>query len=384
MSQFLLSVEPPFELGPERVVLDHAMQPFLFRAPGGDLMISAQDPLEPLKLNNRFPHQARTVVSHDQGRSWQPVAVCDGLAQPYFSHGTVLPDGQFVLFYYYACRDGDPVGPYDCQRWSSRDGFRTFHGPEHSLVHVAESVPNVDDGNVKVDIVCMHRSLVTMPNGDLLACAYGRFQGDDAACDYLAASKKWRSLLLRSSDGGRVWQYVSTIAVDASVGQEGFCEPDMVRIPQGPFAGRLLCVMRTGSAACPIYEAHSDDDGMTWSKPTPTSAIGVDPCLLVLSDGRVAFSWGTRLWDNSGHRDRSAQQAPTFKLCLSADGGEHWCRPLELPQISPTTGIATNTGYSALTELEPGRLLMAYDIGSFGEKRHLIAVRDVMVNPAPH
>ncbi|NQU75362.1 MAG: exo-alpha-sialidase, partial [Planctomycetes bacterium] len=145
--------------------------------------------------------------------------------------------------------------------------------------------------------------------------------------------------------------------------------------------GRLLCLMRTVSAACPIYEAHSDDQGLTWSKPCPTRAVGVDPCLLELSDGRLAFSWGTRLWDNSGRRTNPPGQAPTFKLCLSSDGGQHWTEPLEIPQVSPSTGIGSNTGYSALAELEPGHLLMAYDVGSFGDKRHLIAVRDVIIEP---
>jgi hypothetical protein len=372
----------PFQLGPERVILDHAMQPFLFRAAGGELLVSAHDPFQKVNQLNRFPHQARHGVSYDQGRNWQPIGVGAGTVEPYFGHGLARPDGRFIWLYYYAYRDGAPSGPYAGQRWWSDDGFRTFHGPEPITFNVPGAMPNVDDGNAHVDIVCLHRSLVALPDGALLACAYGRFEGDDASCDYLSASKKWRSILLRSTDDGQTWDYVSTIAVDDSVGQEGFDEPDMVRVARGPFAGRLLCVMRTGSAACPIYEAHSDDQGLTWSTPRPTDAVGVDPCLLALSDGRLAFSWGTRLWDNSGHTATPPGQAPTFKLCLSDDGGEHWSDPLELPQVSPTTGIGTNTGYSALVELEPGHLLMAYDIGSFGDKRHQVAVRDVIVaNP---
>lgn len=382
MSQDLSPAASPYQLGPERVVLDHVMQPFLFCAPGGELLVSAHDPFQKVNRHNRFPHQARHAVSRDQGQTWQPIRVGAGQVEPYFGNGAALPDGRFIGLYYYAYRDGRPSGPYAGERWWSGDGFRTFHGPEPVEVRVPGAMPNVDDGNAAVDIVCLHRSVVAMPGGDLLASSYGRFEGDDAPCDYLSASKKWRSILLRSADGGRTWDYVSTIAVDDSVGQEGFDEPAMVRLSRGPFAGRLLCLMRTGSAACPIYEAHSDDQGLTWSTPLPTHAVGVDPCLVELSDGRLAFSWGTRLWDNSGRVAHPPGQAPTFKLCLSADGGEHWGEALELPQVSPSSGMATNTGYSALVELEPGHLLMAYDSGSFCDKRHLIAVRDVFIAPA--
>ena len=45
--------------------------------------------------------------------------------------------------------------------------------------------------------------------------------------------------------------------------------------------------MRTGSNNCPIYQAESDDDGRTWSKPHALPFGGVFPDLIEMADGTV-------------------------------------------------------------------------------------------------
>jgi len=47
----------------------------------------------------------------------------------------------------------------------------------------------------------LHRSLIELPNGDLLLTAYGWFQGDEHAFTYRSSMKRFRTILLRSSDG---------------------------------------------------------------------------------------------------------------------------------------------------------------------------------------
>ena len=79
--------------------------------------------------------------------------------------------------------------------------------------------------------------------------------------------KQFRALLLRSKDVGKNWSYVSTIAA-GPMGQEGFNEPVIVRLSQGRHEERLVCLMRTGREN-PIYQAHSDDEGTTWSQAQP-------------------------------------------------------------------------------------------------------------------
>ena len=43
-----------------------------------------------------------------------------------------------------------------------------------------------------IDIICLHRSIIAMADGPLLASAYCRFRGDDEPTPYLPAMKKWR------------------------------------------------------------------------------------------------------------------------------------------------------------------------------------------------
>ncbi|MEM3465284.1 MAG: hypothetical protein QW566_02320 [Candidatus Jordarchaeales archaeon] len=50
-------------------------------------------------------------------------------------------------------------------------------------------------------------------------------------------------------------------------------------------------MMRTGCGES-LYQARSSDRGESWSKPGSIGAIGVDPDLIVLSDGTLACSYG--------------------------------------------------------------------------------------------
>ena len=137
-----------------------------------------------------------------------------------------------------------------------------------------------------------------MPNGDLIATAYGWFRGDTRPSTYMENMNKFRSLLLRSKDRGRNWSLVSTIAVDPTMGEEGFNEPVLVRLSQGKRAGRFIVLLRTGSNKAkwpnPIYQTESDDEGKTWSKPRPLAFDGVNPDLIEMierhSGGRLRMA----------------------------------------------------------------------------------------------
>lgn len=370
------------EIGPERVLTDGAYQPFLFQTSTGDLLANGWLSIRGDHKDNRFPGIGRWLVSHDGAVTWQDIAVpkSEETGLPYLGAGVELPDGRYVMLYYYAWRDGGGSGPYTGELWSSRDGFRTFEGPTTIRVNVPDSIPNYDDCGLFVDIVVFHRSLIALPDGSLLASAYARFVGDDTPCPYLPTMMKCRSILLVSRDEGLTWDYMSTVAYDPEIGQEGHNETSIVRLTQGPRSGRLLCWMRTGSAGDPIYETFSDDDGMTWSEPCQTEALGVDPCLLELSDGTLACSWGTRLHDVSGFiNNECVDQSPTYKVMFSRDGGTSWTNPVEVPLKSPATGMDCNTGYSALAELEPGKVLLVYDLGSFDTEKQYLASRVVSI-----
>jgi hypothetical protein len=194
------------------------------------------------------------------------------------------------------------------------------------------------------------RSLLELPDGRLVATMYGYFEGDRvpiAGFKRVAGFNKYRTLLVESKDRGASWQFVATIAYDTAIGQESFCEPALARLVDG----RLVCIMRTGYTRDPMYIAHSRDGGRTWTKPFSTGLTGVDPRLLVLSNGLLVCAYGVKEYDGN-RRER--------RLMFSRDGGNSWFRD--------TVVFAGYGGsYPDAVELGPGQLLYVYDVDGFRE-----------------
>ncbi len=165
--------------------------------------------------------------------------------------------------------------------------------------------------------------------------------------DTVAGFNKTRVILVASDDRGASWDYLATVAYDPAVGEEGFCEPSMVRLP----GGDLLCIMRTGHED-PMYQCWSSDGGRTWTKPVMTHAYGVDPTLIVMQDGTLACAYGVKGRDG-GRRER--------RLMFSFDGrGETW--PVDLVVYAGVGG-----SYPSVCEVRPGELLYAYDAIGFSD-----------------
>ena len=243
-----------------------------------------------------------------------------------------------------------------------------------------------DDGGHEHRAIRLHRSVIELPNGDLLATAYGCFKGDTIPCPYQPNMKKQRSILLRSKDGARTWELVSTIAV-GDVGSEGFDEPVLCRLSKGKHVGRLICLMRTGRD---LHQAISDDEGKTWTaaklvvfpgidshdverwkqyldltKPHieryPVAEGGfVDPDLLELDNGVLACAVGVRIPEKGCFSNPACPRNGNY-LVFSRDGGETWSTVVQL-----TSGIAT-THYMAIREIRPNQLYVTYDLGLWGK-----------------
>jgi photosystem II stability/assembly factor-like uncharacterized protein len=165
-------------------------------------------------------------------------------------------------------------------------------------------------------------------------------------------------MLFRSDDGGDSWRHFSDIAVGPEIGEEGFSENVVARISRGPKAGRLVALMRTGSNNCAIYQAHSDDDGRTWSKPRALDFGGVFPDLIEMADGTLACSFGWRIWGGG--------EMQNYYVVFSRDGGETWVNLTLLPlEDHAAVPYPCGTWYTGVRETEPGRLLVVYDFGAF-------------------
>jgi len=115
--------------------------------------------------------------------------------------------------------------------------------------------------------------------------------------------------------------------------------------------GELLCIMRTGYTHDPMYVCRSRDDGRTWSKPVSTGLRGVDPRLLLLSNGLVACAYGVKEYEGN-RRER--------RLMFSNDAGRTW---------SQNTIVFAGYGgsYPDAVEVEPGKILYVYDADGFKE-----------------
>ena len=173
--------------------------------------------------------------------------------------------------------------------------------------------------------------IVETRGGEWLTTMYGKMEGD----------KYFRSYIVRSDKAGKTWKYVSTIAGDEAAAvlegetkTEGFTEPRMLRVKDN----QLFAVMRRGSNNV-IYKSWSNDEGLTWTKPTSIGFRGVEPCLWLMKNGVLVLSTG---------------RPDPVMVHFSTDGGVTWTNPTELFREK-------GTRYTGMVEVEPNKLLVVYD-----------------------
>jgi len=379
------------KFGPERMILDDGLQPSMLCTQAGTLVVQSQLSTKPHPQQRIFyPYALKTVVSRDGGDSWAEFPLAPGDNGVNIEGGIVqLRDGTILALETYMTpgeRPDDGRGLL----WTSTDDYRSLQGPVEMTFHIpgAKFHGSSDDGGRPHAAMRLHRRVVELPSGNLLTTIYGWLQGDSEPSGYTPTMMKTRCMLLRSTNHGRHWELVSTIAVDPKIGTEGFDEPVLVRLSKGPHQGRLICQMRTGRE---LREAVSDDEGRTWSphqprifadldvyrtdlwaelfrgfkrnnqliSENPNEYIGavVDPDLLELRSGVLVAAFGVRIppracWTIPKHRWNGNY------LAFSLDGGDTWSHVVRL-----TTGVFT-THYMAIEETpRDNHLFVAYDFG---------------------
>jgi hypothetical protein len=296
-----------------------------------------------------------TAVSHDGRKTWQEWKPAPDQGAGPITEGTAveLRDGTLLVFNVHVEHIGGKV--FETNFWSTRDSYRTLSGPRKFKFSMPEAeTEGKDDRGEPISRLYLRRSAIELDNGDLLASVYGRFESDKAPVEYLGAMTKMRSLLVRSTDRGATWTYVSTISADP-VGQEGAAEPAIVRLTRGPLKGRLICVLRTGREN-PIYQCESDDEGRTWTRAYPLSwqysrygrrreIAGTDPDIIEMSDGTLAMSYGHKP-DYEDHGNFVA---------FSMDQGRSWIQETRLSS-------SVTAAYTGIREVAPGELYVVYSV----------------------
>lgn len=129
------------------------------------------------------------------------------------------------------------------------------------------------------------------PDGSLWGILY------DRRWVHGAITPNIESIFTHSADGGRTWEYRSSIpyqpdpSADLHAAERaGFTEPNLVHLPDGS----IFALLRTtdGIGPGPMYRARSEDDGNTWSQPVVFDDLGVYPALLSLKNGVTLASYG--------------------------------------------------------------------------------------------
>ncbi|MDB6094509.1 MAG: exo-alpha-sialidase [Verrucomicrobia bacterium] len=349
-AQGVLALPVEVKLGAEQTVVRDAGWPYLFQAKEGTTVVFGHKVW--------LPKQHEPVVfasrSFDERKSWEVSQPTPGKDPGPVTEGSAvqLADGRILIFNVYAYHVGERR--FEGKRWVSRDGWKTVSGPETIRVSVplAKVDGMVDDRGEPISRLYLRRSVVVLAGGDLLATAYGCFDGDNVPVEYLPAMKQSRTYLIRSHDEGLTWNYAGTVAAPP-MGQEGFGEPVLLRLQHGAHAGRLICQMRAGRENA-ISQSESDDDGTTWTPAHPLSwtfsrygrsrdIVGVDPDLIEMSTGILVMGYGHK---------------PDFMddgnfLAFSVDQGKTWTAETRLSS-------AMTRAYVGVREVSPGKLFVVY------------------------
>jgi hypothetical protein len=381
----------------ERMILPDGLQPSMLRTASGALVVQSQLSGKPHPSERIFyPYALATVISRDSGKTWKPFPLKPNDNGVNMEGGAIqLRDGSIIVLETYVIPAKEP-GRGLGLLFASTDDYRTLQAP----IEITFNVPggnfhgSTDDGGRPHAAMRLHRRILELPDGNLLTTLYGWLDGDNEPSGYKPTMKKTRVMLLRSTNRGRHWDLVSTVAADSKVGTEGFCEPALLRVSKGPHAGRLICQMRTGRE---LYESTSDDQGRTWSpahprvyadldvykterwadmfrgvkrkgqliSENPNEYIGavVDPDLIELRSGLLVAAFGVRIPPRACFANPKHPWNGNY-LAFSKDHGDTWSHVVRL-----TSGVST-THYMAIEEMPTdNEIFVAYDFGYWGSKQ---------------
>lgn len=295
--------------------------------------------------------------SSDGGKSWHQV---DNILEN-STYQYPAPDGEVVMFESsftseHSTGEGRPevsMTKTDIEGVLEAKFFRSKDNGLHRVSDTARiHLPEQFHG--WRGVLC--RKIVRLVDGNLLMSMYCR---DENATDL---THRFRSLALRSTDRGKNWRYLSTIAFDTTEDKrnEGFDETSLVVLADG----RVLGFVRSGASyqasigssdnddptvdmpfsygkQTPVYMTASVDGGKNWGVADAVSKYGVWPNAVLMENGLLAASYGR----------------PGNWIMFSNNAGESWgpIIPFYHDLYPPDC-----SNYFSMVEVASGVLLVVY------------------------
>ena len=269
--------------------------------------------------------------STDAGKTWHP--------GPGFHVGACqFPDGEIIQLGFHSKRT-DRDGHFTIPLTRSTDNGRKAKS-DTALLRIPDATGGTGDNGKPYEGPLADHAIVQLRDGSLLAAMYGQFKSDRVLTPTMPEAWqcfKYRTFVVRSTDRGRTWDYLATVAYDPEVGLESFCEADLLVLP----GGDILCFMRTGGSGgrhTPLHLSRSDDDGKTWREPQPIADRGVWPNACRMQSGILACTYGR----------------PGNWLAFSLDEGHTWTGHFCFYE-------GRTTSYNSVEEVAPDVLLVVHD-----------------------
>ncbi len=174
----------------------------------------------------------------------------------------------------------------------------------------------------------MHRNVIRLKNGDLMACAYGRKE----------KLPKAHTFVIKSSDEGKTWQFLSDVAEDPQgKTPEGPNESDAAVLPDGTV---FICWRDGGT----MKYAFSKDNGKTWGDYSEYKDLpmAVSPHCRVLANGTLVVVTGR----------------PNLYALVDFTGTGKNFQKLEIYR-------GGGSSYGSVLEIAPNKILIIHDESSF-------------------
>lgn len=280
--------------------------------------------------------------SFNGGKTWTKVA--DILENSTYQFPE--PDGEVVMFQSDNAAGGSTSAgrPEISLQGTDEEGVfeaKFFRSKDNGLSRVSDPARIYLPEKFKDWSGVLCRNIVGLVDGSLLMSMYLRSR------DKKSIENKFRDIVLKSSDRGKTWHYLSTVAFDMSEDNrgEGFNEASLLVLPDG----KINCYMRSGASyqaslgsfnnndwdnkmpfsfgqQTPIYKTVSVDGGKNWSIPDPITSHGVWPDATLMENGITALTYGRPgnwIMFNEGGSDNWGPIIPFYNDLYPPDCGNY-------------------------------------------------------------